>query len=77
MTSAEQKLPVGSLAIGNYSWLGGNDPSIDGAWRYEQDPWVRGMKVFDVTALEWTEKYDASAEPYEPPAMIQQHYREK
>ena len=38
------------------------------------DPFVLGIKVFDLTALAWTNAFDPSDEPYESPQMIKDYY---
>jgi hypothetical protein len=59
--------------------IGGRDPSHDPSldnsfWPNDADPWTRGLNIFDMTALKWTNRYNASAKNYEQPAMVKQYY---
>jgi hypothetical protein len=59
--------------------IGGRDPShdsnTDGSfWPNDADPWTRGLNIFDMTALKWTNRYNANAKDYEQPAMVKQYY---
>ena len=38
------------------------------------DVWTNGLGIFDMTALEWTSMYNASAEPYVQPEPVKQYY---
>ena len=40
----------------------------------DTDPFWEGIKVFDMTALEWTNYYNASAAPYTPSETILHYY---
>ena len=40
----------------------------------DPDPWAQQIAVFDMTALQWKDRYDASAEAYTTPEIIVQHY---
>lgn len=40
----------------------------------ETDPFWEGIKVFDMTALEWTNSYNASSAPYVPSGAISDYY---
>ncbi|KAI9774109.1 MAG: hypothetical protein M1840_005202 [Geoglossum simile] len=42
----------------------------------DTDPYPYGMKVFDMTAMKWTDGFNASAAPYTPPDAITAHYRQ-
>ena len=44
--------------------IGGANPSSLSATP-EQDPWLNGLGVFDMTAFAWADIYDAAAGPYE------------
>ena len=47
----------------------------NGTWPYGTvDPWPQGLGVFDITDLEWKDRYDASAGPYQTPEMVKQYY---
>lgn len=39
-----------------------------------QDPWTKGINVFDMTTLNFTDKYDAQASPYEASTLIRNSY---
>lgn len=39
-----------------------------------QDPWTKGINVFEMTALSFVDKYDAHADPYEASTPIQNYY---
>lgn len=39
-----------------------------------QDPWTKGINVFDMTALEFVDQYDALAAPYEASTLIKTYY---
>ena len=43
---------------------------------WSPDPWVEGVAVFDMTALLWKEKFEASAEPYVAPEIVKQFYNQ-
>jgi hypothetical protein len=57
-----------------FSWGGvdRNNKKHDG-WS-EKDPFPRGIGIFDMTAMEWKDEYDASAEEYEPNERIRSWY---
>ena len=40
----------------------------------EEDSFVQGLKVFDMTDLQWTNKWDAATPAYEPPAVVTSFY---
>jgi len=39
-----------------------------------QDPWIKGLGIFDMTTLSWTNAYDAAAPAYEQPSLVSQFY---
>jgi hypothetical protein len=39
-----------------------------------RDPWTKGLGIFDMTALSWTNTYDAAALAYERPSLVSQFY---
>jgi hypothetical protein len=39
-----------------------------------QDPWIKGLGIFDMTTLNWTNAYDAAATAYEQPSLVSQFY---
>ena len=56
--------------------IGGLNPSFATSQdaRNDTDPFWEGIKVFDMTALEWTNYYKAGASPYTPPETISRYY---
>lgn len=50
------------------------DDSVD-PWR-DQDPYPRGMGIFDMSALEWKDSFDAEAGDYETNKAIRSWYDE-
>ncbi|OCL12594.1 hypothetical protein AOQ84DRAFT_372941 [Glonium stellatum] len=56
--------------------VGGLNPSAPSpaAAMNDTDPFILGLKVFDMTELQWTNFYNASAEPYVPPDVIAKYY---
>lgn len=40
------------------------------------DPWQQGLGVFDLTAMEWKERYDADAPPYITPDPVKAFYQQ-
>ena len=56
--------------------IGGLNPiatSLNAAF-HDTDPFWEGIKVFDLTALQWTNYYNTSAEPYTAPTAVAAHY---
>jgi hypothetical protein len=41
---------------------------------YSQEPWPKGLGIFDMTTLNWTNAYDAAALAYEQPSLVSQFY---
>lgn len=64
--------------VGNRQMLsiGGLDPSATsyGAATNDTDPFWEGVKVFDLTTLQWTNYYNATAAPYLAPGPVAAHY---
>lgn len=57
--------------------IGGTNPSTgDDEW-LSKDPFTNGIGIFDLTALEWTSRYDADAPAYQRPAVVQDYYASK
>jgi hypothetical protein len=59
--------------------IGGRDPSHDPSsddsfWPNDADPWTRGLNIFDMTALKWTNMYNANTKNYKQPAIVKQYY---
>lgn len=54
--------------------------SIGGDQEFKQsalktpDPWTKGLGIFDMTTLSWTNAYDAAAPAYEQPSLVSQFY---
>lgn len=38
------------------------------------DVWTQGIGVFDMTAMQWKDHYDADAQPYMTPAAVKSWY---
>ncbi|MCJ1462072.1 hypothetical protein MMC07_000672 [Pseudocyphellaria aurata] len=55
------------LSIGGYDPTASNESAI-------VDPWPYGLGLFDMTALEWTERYDAAAQPYVQSDQVKAFY---
>lgn len=53
--------------------IGGRNPSSS-HWNTDTDPWLNGLGIFDITALEWSTYYNATAPPYVPSQMVEQYY---
>jgi Kelch motif len=41
---------------------------------YSRDPWTQGIGVFDMTLMEWKDRYDANAESYRTPEALKSWY---
>lgn len=54
--------------------IGGRLPSSLQALGAEQDPWVSGLGVFDMTDFAWVDHYDAAAAAYESPDVVKTYY---
>ncbi len=54
--------------------IGGRLPSSLEALGAEQDPWVSGLGVFDMTDFAWVDHYDAAAAAYESPDVVKAYY---
>ena len=77
-TSSDPRIEHSCVIAGNRHMLsiGGANPSAP-SWDAavnDTDPFWEGIKVFDLTALEWTNYYNASAAPYTAPAAVAAHY---
>ena len=53
--------------------LGGYDKADDTA-QSQPDIWDQGINVYDMSNLEWKDKYEANADPYTPPDMVASYY---
>jgi hypothetical protein len=40
----------------------------------DRDPWTKGLGIFDMTTLSWTNTYDAAAPAYEQSSLVSQFY---
>ena len=76
-TSVDPRIYHTCHVVGNQMMsIGGLNPSfatIPDALN-DTDPFWEGIKVFDMTALEWTNYYNASAAPYTPSETILHYY---
>ena len=76
-TSVDPRIYHTCHVVGNQMMsIGGLNPSFTSlpAALNDTDPFWEGIKVFDMTALEWTNYYNASAAPYTPSEMILRYY---
>ncbi|KAI4240737.1 MAG: hypothetical protein L6R40_004982 [Gallowayella cf. fulva] len=58
--------------VGNRQMLsiGGQDPTNQYNNTFTADPFLQGLGIFDLTAMRWSDRYNADAEPYESPAVV-------
>ncbi len=77
-TSSDPRMHHTCHIIGNRQMLsiGGLDPSAAnyGAAINNTDPFWEGVKIFDLTTLQWTNYYNATAAPYLAPSPVAAHY---
>ena len=77
-TSSDPRIWHTCNVVGNRQMLsiGGINPSaVDfPTARNETDPFWEGLKVFDLTTLQWTNYYNATAAPYTAPSIVAAHY---
>ena len=77
-TSSDPRIWHTCNVVGNRQMLsiGGINPSaVDlTTARNDADPFWEGMKVFDLTALQWTNYYNVTAAPYLAPSVVAAHY---
>ena len=77
-TSLDPRIDHTCTIAGNRQMLsiGGLNPSATSfnAALHDTDPFWEGIKVFDLTALQWTNYYNTSAEPYTAPTAVAAHY---
>jgi hypothetical protein len=57
--------------------IGGGYASSSETRGVVRDPWTNGLGIFDLTALTWLESFNASAESYKQPSIVQQYYASK
>jgi len=77
------KGPAGTPRLGHKCEVGANRQMISvggvaeiesGGWS-QIDPWYEGIGVFDMSALAWSEGFDAGAAAYESPQIVQEWYK--
>ena len=77
-TSSDPRAQHTCNIVGNRQMLsiGGYNPSNTSfsAAINDTDPFWEGIKIFDLTALRWTNYYNASAAPYTAPTAVAAHY---
>lgn len=77
-TSSDPRWTHTCHIVGNRQMLsiGGLNPSAPthSASINETDPFWEGVKVFDLTELQWTNHYNATAAPYLAPSAVAAHY---
>ena len=76
-TSVDPRIYHTCHVVGNQMMsIGGLNPSFASLPEAlnDTDPFWEGIKVFDMTALQWTNYYNASAAPYTPSEPILQYY---
>ena len=77
-TSSDPRIYHTCNIVGNRQMLsiGGVNPSAVNmsAARDDTDPFWEGVKVFDLTALQWTNYFNATAVPYVAPSAVAAHY---
>ena len=62
--------------VGNRQMLsiGGQDPTNQYNNTFTADPFLQGLGIFDLTAMQWSDQYNADAEPYESSAVVKAWY---
>ena len=62
--------------VGNRQMLsiGGHDPTDVYNNTWIADPFSQGLGIFDLTAMQWSDRYNAGAEAYETPAVVKAWY---
>jgi hypothetical protein len=58
------------------SWGGYHGAMGSGSEEEEEDPFHQGIGIFDMTTLEWSNSFNASASAYRTPDLIQDWYDE-
>ena len=53
---------------------GNNQMVIIGGYDKIPDPWASSINVYDMSALQWKDRYEADADPYKPPNVVSQYY---
>ncbi|KAF2141130.1 uncharacterized protein K452DRAFT_288500 [Aplosporella prunicola CBS 121167] len=58
--------------------IGGQNDNLNSTARWQDpDPWTQGLGIFDMTALEWSDGYDADAADYESPQVVKDWYADE
>lgn len=57
--------------------IGGQVASRNSPDNHGPDPWNQGLGIFDLTAMQWQNEYNASADPYVTPEIVKTYYRER
>jgi hypothetical protein len=56
--------------------VGGVPVTMDSTLDYiPPDPWPKGIGIFDMSAMEWTDGYDANAATYITPDVVKAYYQ--
>ena len=77
-TSSDPRIQYTCNIVGKRQMLsiGGLNPSaasLSAAYN-DTDPYWEGMKVFDLTNMQWTNYFNANAAPYVAPSAVAAHY---
>ena len=56
--------------------IGGYATSDNNLGYLSTDRFSQGLGIFDLTAMQWSDSYDANAEPYKTPDVVKAWYRE-
>lgn len=54
--------------------IGGRDPTVVYNDTTSVDPFLQSLGIFDLTTLQWSDGYNADAEPYESPTVVKAWY---
>ncbi|KAK1847130.1 kelch repeat protein [Colletotrichum chrysophilum] len=54
--------------------VGGTDGRAWPSSLTEKDPWPQGIGIFDMTEMRWSDQYNAKADAYESPEVVQNWY---
>src|SRR5687767_4698061 len=60
------------VSVGNRQILSAGGYSRAG-WA-DDDPWINGIGVFDLSTLAWSSQYDADDDDYEPAKLVRDWY---
>lgn len=56
--------------------IGGYATTDNNLGHLSTDRFSQGLGIFDLTAMKWSDSYDANAEPYQTPDVVKAWYRE-